>query len=175
MQDCDASIRMRNRRPTNHFVKAVIMHTAVPAPALASLASNLSVPDVLVIPVLHYPDVAEAAAWLCRAFGFSERLRIGDHRVQLNIAGGAGAVVVAQRPQPAPACPHACHSIMVRITGIDQHYQQALDCQARSLSPPTSYPYGERQYSVADPGGHIWTFSETVKDVDPASWGGVLA
>lgn len=139
------------------------------------LPGNRSIQPVMVIPVLHYPDVAEAAAWLCRAFGFSERLRISDHRIQLDIAGGAAAVVVAQRPTPTPPCPHACHSIMVRIADIERHYQQALACQARSLSPPANYQFGERQYSVADPGGHIWTFSQTVADVDPAVWGGVLA
>jgi uncharacterized glyoxalase superfamily protein PhnB len=39
---------------------------------------------------------------------------------------------------------------------------------------PTDFEYGERQYSVADPWGHQWTFSETLEDVDPASWGGIL-
>jgi uncharacterized glyoxalase superfamily protein PhnB len=40
--------------------------------------------------------------------------------------------------------------------------------------PPVDYPYGERQYSAVDPGGHVWTFSESIADVDPASWGGEL-
>jgi hypothetical protein len=38
--------------------------------------------------------------------------------------------------------------------------------------PPTDYPYGERQYSTEDPAGHTWTFSQTIKDVNPAEWGG---
>jgi uncharacterized glyoxalase superfamily protein PhnB len=36
------------------------------------------------------------------------------------------------------------------------------------------YPYGERQYSAVDVGGHHWTFSESIADVDPADWGGEL-
>jgi uncharacterized glyoxalase superfamily protein PhnB len=40
--------------------------------------------------------------------------------------------------------------------------------------PPADYPYGERQYTAIDPAGHTWTFSQTIKDVDPADWGGVL-
>ena len=55
------------------------------------------------IPVLHYPDVAGAAAWLCRAFGFTERLRIGNHRVQLAVAG-AGAIVVTQGSMRLDLC-----------------------------------------------------------------------
>jgi uncharacterized glyoxalase superfamily protein PhnB len=43
---------------------------------------------------------------------------------------------------------------------------------AHILSPPTDYPYGERQYSAEDLGGHRWTFSQSIADVDPASWGG---
>jgi hypothetical protein len=39
---------------------------------------NRSMPPGVIIPVLGYPDVHEAAGWLCRSFGFVERLRIGD-------------------------------------------------------------------------------------------------
>ena len=55
---------------------------------------NRSVPAATVIPVLIYPDVREAVAWLTAAFGFVERLRIGEnHRSQLRV--GDGAVIVA--------------------------------------------------------------------------------
>ena len=37
---------------------------------------------------------------------------------------------------------------------------------------PTDFEYGERQYSAADPAGHVWTFSETLADVAPEEWGG---
>ena len=53
------------------------------------MPSNRSIPDATVIPVPAYPDVNQAAAWLCAVFGFSVRLRIGDHRVQLNVGDGA--------------------------------------------------------------------------------------
>ena len=35
---------------------------------------NRSIPSAVVIPVLIYPDVREAVAWLSTAFGFEERL-----------------------------------------------------------------------------------------------------
>ena len=63
----------------------------------------------VVIPELAYRDVGEAVAWLCTAFGFRERLRIGDHRAQLTIgdggslapgaARGSGVDVRPSRPQ----------------------------------------------------------------------------
>ena len=40
------------------------------------------------------------------------------------------------------------------------------------ISEPTDYPFGERQYSLKDFVGHIWTFSQTISDEKPESWGG---
>jgi len=40
----------------------------------------------IIIPVLIYPDVREAVAWLSAAFGFAERVRIGEnHRAQFPV------------------------------------------------------------------------------------------
>jgi uncharacterized glyoxalase superfamily protein PhnB len=130
--------------------------------------SNRSIPDAQCIPVLSYPDVSAAAEWLCRAFGFSVRLRIGDHRVQL--AYGSGAVIV--RSGSVASGQGGAHAVMVRVTKIDEHFDVAVAAGARTAGPPTTYPYGERQYSASDFAGHQWTFSETVEDADPASWGG---
>jgi uncharacterized glyoxalase superfamily protein PhnB len=54
----------------------------------------------------------------------------------------------------------------------DGHHDAAVRAGAVILRPPTDYPYGERQYTAEDLGGHRWTFSESIADVDPASWGG---
>ena len=55
---------------------------------------NRSIPRCTVIPELAYPNLGEAIVWLCEAFGFTLRLRIGDHRAQLNV--GDGAVVLTE-------------------------------------------------------------------------------
>jgi uncharacterized glyoxalase superfamily protein PhnB len=128
-------------------------------------------PNTTVIPVLGYPDVNAAVAWLCEVFGFTERLRIGDHRAQLTF--GTGAVVVAHRS--AASAPHAAsHSVMVRIADARAHFTRVQAAGARILQAPTDFPYGERQYTAEDPGGHIWTFSQSIRDVDPTTWGGLL-
>jgi uncharacterized glyoxalase superfamily protein PhnB len=36
-------------------------------------------------------------------------------------------------------------------------------------------PFGERQYVAQDPGGHRWTFTESVADVAPEEWGARFA
>jgi uncharacterized glyoxalase superfamily protein PhnB len=134
---------------------------------------NRSVPSASVIPELAYPDVREAAAWLCRAFGFQERLRIGDHRAQLVLGDGA-VVVTALTAEQEPSAP-AGHALLVRVDDLDAHHQRARSAGARILQEPADFPYGERQYTAEDPVGRRWTFSQSIANVDPASWGGEVA
>jgi len=53
------------------------------------MRANRSIPSAQVVPVLIYPDVRAAVAWLESALGCSERVRIGDaHRAQLALGPG---------------------------------------------------------------------------------------
>ena len=135
-------------------------------------AANRSMAPGGVLPELGYADVPAAVAWLCDAFGFTERLRIANHRVQL-LAGGSSVIVVQGPPAP-PDGAFATHSVMVAVDDVDAHFERARQAGATILSPPVTQPYGERQYGAVDPGGHRWKFSQTVADVDPADWGGEL-
>ncbi|HSZ15066.1 MAG TPA: VOC family protein [Solirubrobacteraceae bacterium] len=137
------------------------------------MKSNRSIPSATVIPVLTYPDVREAVAWLTAAFGFVERLQIGeDHRSQLSF--GDGAVIVGdvrgERRPPRPG--EVTQSVMVRVQDANAHCERAREHGARIAMEPTDFPYGERQYAAEDPAGHQWTFSQTLADVDPLEWGG---
>src|SRR6476659_10067616 len=131
------------------------------------MITNRSMPPGVIIPELPYEDVNKAAAWLCQAFGFKERLRIGNHRCQLSF--GQSSVVVIERKEPGIS------SLLVHVDDVDSHCERAKQFGAGIINPPTDYPFGERQYTVEDLGGHRWTFSQTIADVDPKSWGGILA
>ena len=63
---------------------------------------------------------------------------------------------------------------MVRVADVDAHHARAVAARATIVNAPTTYPFGERQYSALDLGGHRWTFSQSVADIDPSSWGGEL-
>ena len=135
------------------------------------MLSNRSIPRATVIPVLAYPDVNQAAAWLCVAFGFTVRLRIGNHRVHLNV--GDGAVTLRElRPVEVDATLGLGCSITVRVEDIDAHCLRAWDHGARIAEDPVTHIYGERQYSAIDFAGYSWTFSQSVADVHPEDWGG---
>jgi uncharacterized glyoxalase superfamily protein PhnB len=130
------------------------------------MLSNRSIPSCTVIPCLPYADVNAAAGWLCDAFGFTVRVRIGDHRVQLNV--GDGAVMLGDTGSEPPGI----RSVIVRVEDAHSHCDRARRHGATILKPPTDHPYGERQYNAQDFAGHRWTFSQSIADVAPEDWGG---
>jgi uncharacterized glyoxalase superfamily protein PhnB len=134
---------------------------------------NRSIPAPTVIPVLIYPDVREAVAWLTESFGFAERLKIGEnHRSQMKVPGG-GAVIIGdvRHDRVPPREGESTHSVIVRVENANAHCARAREHGARILMEPTDFEYGERQYTAADLAGHQWTFSETLEDVDPETLG----
>ncbi|HUK96321.1 MAG TPA: VOC family protein [Gaiellaceae bacterium] len=136
---------------------------------------NRSIPASTVVPVLVYPDVREAVAWLSDAFGFVERLQIGEsHRSQLQVGDGAVIVGDVHRDRTPPRAGEVTHSVLVRVDDVASHCERARSRGARILMEPIDFEYGERQYTAEDPAGHQWTFSETLDDVAPETWGGIL-
>jgi len=130
------------------------------------MLKNRSVPPCTVIPVLIYADPRAAADWLCKAFGFTVRLRIGNHRIQMKF--GDGCLVVHEGKVPADTA----HVVMVRVTDADAHCERARQHGAKITEAPTSHMFGERQYNAVDFAGHRWTFTQTIADVAPEDWGG---
>ena len=156
------------------------MAAACPAGRLAKrslglVLTNRSIPAATVIPVLVYPDVPAAVAWLTQAFGFIERVRIGDdHRSQMQI-GDDGAVIVAdvRGEQTPPGAGAVTHVIKVRVDDVDARFEQARAHGAPVLQEPIEYEYGERECTVEDLAGHHWQFTQTMRDVAPEEWGGL--
>jgi uncharacterized glyoxalase superfamily protein PhnB len=139
-----------------------------------------------VVPVLVYDEVGSAADWLCATFGLAERFRrvdddgvvvtaqlvIGDGAVMLTpsrVGQGFASPDEALLREPRPG--EVCHKLSVRVTNIDEHHGQTLAAGGTVLNAPTTYPFGERQYTAEDLAGHRWTFTESVDDVAPDRWG----
>ena len=131
------------------------------------MLSNRSMPRSVVIPELAYPDISEAVEWLSRAFGFTLRIRIGNHRAQLNV-GDDGAVVLIEESSNVSLRT----AVMVRVEDVNTHCEHAKRSGVKIVREPRDYPYGERQYNVEDFAGHRWCFSQSFADVDPREWGG---
>jgi len=141
---------------------------------------NRSAPRATVVPILVYEDVGAAIDWLCDTFGFRERLRAGRpggivFHAQLEV-GECAIMLGRQGAEFRPPRPdEVSQYVTVHVEDVDQHFAQTRRCGARILKPPADMPFGERQYTVEDPGGHRWTFSQSVADVPFEAWGATPA
>lgn len=139
---------------------------------------NRTTGSASVVPELVYGDVAQAIDWLGETFGFTALWRAGVHRARM--AFGNGVVILAEADaEHGRSAPKGdalrCHAVMVRVDDVDAHHERVRERGAVILSPPTDYPYGERQYSVQDLEGHHWTFTQAIADLAPEDWGGTSA
>ena len=118
--------------------------------------------------MLAYPDVRAAVEWLAAAFGFEERVRIGEaHRAQLRV-GSDGAVVVAE----GSSSPVAPELTKIRVPDVDEAFARAVNAGATVVNELRTWEYGERSGVVEDPAGHRWELTQTVRDTAPEDWGG---
>ena len=141
---------------------------------------NQSAPGASVVPVLVYEDAGTALEWLCHVFGFQERLRAGAPNGPVSHAQliiGDGAVMIGRQgaefrpPRPGEVNQY----VTVHVDDIDAHYERARERGATIVKAPADMPFGERQYTAEDIGGHRWTFSQSIADVPLEQWGATPA
>ena len=139
------------------------------------MVTNRSAPSSTVVPILVYKDVGHAIDWLCRAFGFAERLRFARDGVvshaQLTVADGSIMLGREGGPFRAPHLDEVTAYVHVTVDDVEEHFERAKTAGARIVKPPTDMPFGVRQYAARDPAGHWWTFSQNIADVAPEDWG----
>ena len=136
---------------------------------MVAVLTNRSAPPATVTPVLAYPDVRAAVEWLAAAFGFEERVRIGEsHRAQLRV-GSDGAVVVAEGASTPATAPELTK---LRVPDVDEAFARAVNAGATVVSELRTWEYGERSGVVEDLAGHRWELTQTIRDTAPEDWGG---
>ena len=119
-----------------------------------------------IYPTLTYDDATSAIEWLCRVFGFTERLVIPgpDGTIRHSeLSLGPGVIMVnSARPDSGRLSPRSLpgvnQGICVQIEDLDTHYAQAKAAGAVILDELKDTEYGSRGYAVEDPEGHQWYF-----------------
>jgi uncharacterized glyoxalase superfamily protein PhnB len=142
---------------------------------LLLVRTNRSAPPGPVIPELAYPDVSAAVDWLVEVLGFVERVRIGPgHRAQLSFGDGSLIVADVGHGRVAPTGQETSQSVMLRVEDVASLCDRVRQNGGTILREPQDFPYGERQCTFLDPASHRWTLTETLSDVAPEDWGGVV-
>jgi uncharacterized glyoxalase superfamily protein PhnB len=125
-------------------------------------------PDPQVVPYVLYADAGAAMDWLIRVFGFTERHRdaLEDGNVrhgELLIDGGG--VIMLGSPGAGFRGPAALGEVTqlvcITITDLDDHRARA-EAAGASVSEVSGRASQARSYTVDDPEGHRWYFSEPI-------------
>ena len=95
------------------------------------------------------------------------QLHLGGAWFMLSGARGGGGSP-PQGPSRTPA-------LTVFVEDVDAHFAAARAAGARITKDLQETVYGERQYGVEDLEGHVWLFSQHVRDVSPEQWGARMA
>jgi uncharacterized glyoxalase superfamily protein PhnB len=145
------------------------------------MQKNRSVPTDTILPHVVYQDVAEALAWLCKIFGFTEHYRYGDPAGPISGAQmHLGNVwIMVHRARPGTSSPaqlgYETQSLNVFVDDVDSHFQRTKAAGAKILEDLHETVYGELQYAAEDLDGHRWLFSRHARDLSPDEWGAKMA
>lgn len=120
-----------------------------------------------IIPYLFYRNVPDALAFLGRAFGFSEEMRVdtpsggmhaqmllGGQRIMMGQPAAAGYAGI---DSPARAGTTTM-GVFVYLDDVDAHHTAAAAAGAEITTPPYDESYG-RTYTAKDLDGHLWFFA----------------
>ena len=122
--------------------------------------------DPQVVPYLLYEDAGEAMDWLIKVFGFTERTRSrqGDGPVQhgeLQLVNGG--VIMVGSPGGGYRGPaklgDVTQLVCVTVADLDAHRERAQAAGA-DVSAISRRANRANSYTVDDPEGHRWYFSE---------------
>lgn len=136
-----------------------------------------------IIPYLTYADAPAAVEFLCTAFGFETGLQLpmGEGRLghaELHLGGNVLmlASVFEEMDQASPRDLAGRHSqVMVYVGDVDGHHERAQAAGANIVQPPEDQFYGDRVYRALDPEGHLWVFTQHVRDVSPEEMEAAIA
>jgi uncharacterized glyoxalase superfamily protein PhnB len=116
-----------------------------------------------IFPALKYDDAPAAIDWLGKAFGFSKHMVVpnesgGIAHAELRIGGAMIMLGSPGKPDPANPWTTERYGTYVQIGDIEEHYARAVAAGAKIERPLADTPYGAREYTARDPGGHLWSF-----------------
>lgn len=136
------------------------------------------------IPTVVYRDPMAALRWLEEAFGFETAILVTDPEgrvghAEMNFRGGAVGVAgewtgpqLGGARMVSPASLEgdvATQFLWVTLEAdIDGHSQRARAAGARITQAQEDQFYGARTYRARDPEGHVWCFSQEVRQVPVA-------
>lgn len=117
-----------------------------------------------VVPLLVCSDIAAEHDFLVNVLGFAsggvERTR-GDLVVHAEVRAGLRRIWLHRTDEAdSLVSPRSSGSagggIVIHVPDVDAHYERTRGAGAEILYEPRDQEYGQREYGVRDPEGHLW-------------------
>jgi MerR family transcriptional regulator, thiopeptide resistance regulator len=122
------------------------------------------VSDTDIVPLLACADIEAEHDFLVGALGFTSaglertpdgtvvhgEVRAGPRRIWLHRVDEAGDLV------PPGQGGRVGGGIVVHVPDVDARYERARTAGATIVSEPRDEEYGQREFGVRDPEGHLW-------------------
>ncbi len=130
-----------------------------------------------IMPALYYADPNAALAFLEAAFGFEPAFSLTDSQGRIQhaeLSFGAGRIKLGPGSwvdwarSPNAIAGVNTQTVFVDVRDIDAHCARARAAGAEILMEPAEQFYGHRTYRARDREGHVWTFSQVVREVSTA-------
>ncbi len=121
-----------------------------------------------IFPSLTYDDAPAAIEWLCRVFGFRQRLVVPGEDgtiVHSELSLGPGVIMVSSaKPEQDRVSRRGQRgnnfALSVRIDDPDAHYRQAKTAGAEIIRELRDEDFGARGYMAEDLEGYHWYFAD---------------
>jgi uncharacterized glyoxalase superfamily protein PhnB len=135
--------------------------------------------DPVITPTVFYADPIAAMRWLEKALGFETVLLVqgsdgGVGYSEMAFNGGVISVAGewagdqlggAKMHSPKNLDGAGTQFLWVKVPDVDAHCAAARGAGAQIAQEPEDQFYGARTYRVRDPEGHIWCFTQAVRDI----------
>ena len=125
---------------------------------------------------IAYRDLRAAVEFLEKAFGFKVTMlaTVSDGKVvHAEMKFGDGVIQIGSEWEnikaPISAGGVNTQNITVRLEiGIEEHCERARAAGGKIIQEPQDQFHGDRTYRAADPEGHVWTFSQKLREMTVA-------
>lgn len=124
-------------------------------------------------PYLIVKDAAKALDFYKAAFGAAELMRMADPSGKIGHAeiriGDSPIMLAEEHPDMGFRGPQALGGspvgIMLYVEDVDGRFRQAIEAGGVERKPVQDQFYGDRNGTLEDPFGHVWTIGTHIEDL----------
>lgn len=128
-----------------------------------------------VMPYLIIDGAAQAIEFYKKAFGATERMRMGAPGGKVGHAelqiGDSVIMLADEFPEMGARGPKTLGgtpvSFCIYVEDVDTQFPRAIAAGAKEARPLKDQFYGDRSGTLEDPFGHTWTIATHVEDLSP--------